>query len=289
MSAAQKKKKGLRACNVCDFRFPETSAQCPSCGIWNIPKNIADGSDQTVLLSEVSAKPIKRILTGPWDKCFGGPRREDEGIVTTSVNLIGGVPGAGKSTMALQLADQIAESTNREIVYVGAEESAEEIKYRAMRLQLGNMDKIRVHPMGSSVDLGGILISRKPSAIILDSLPGLISDPEQAVELCKRFKDYTVDLQCPALIIDHVTKEEDFAGLMALQHAVDALFILSRDEDTGLRELKTIKNRFGPANVSVYMEMKEKGLFYKNIMEMDDDDESECDQTEENKEDENAD
>lgn len=262
-----RKKKNTRACAVCDHRFENSLSKCPSCGHWNIPKITTDGTDQTILLSEVSSKPIQRISTGPWDKCFGG------GIVTTSVALIGGVPGAGKSTMSLQLADTIAEITNREIIYVGAEESVEEIKDRAMRLNLTQMGKIRMYPMGSNVDLGVILKNRKPSAIFLDSLPGLVSDPEVAVELCKRFKEYAVELKSPVIVIDHVTKDEDFAGLMALQHAVDTLITLNRD-DRGVRYLTTIKNRFGPANISVVLEMTEKGLFLgKDIDDENEDDE----------------
>ena len=202
--------------------------------------------------------PLTRIQSGPWDKCFGG------GIVTTSVTIIGGCPAAGKSTMALQLSNRIAEVTNREIIYVGTEESVQEIKSRAIRLQLTCMHLIRIHPMGSSADLGSILTSRKPSAIILDSLPGLTSDPEIAVELCKRFKDYAVELNAPVIIIDHVTKGDDFAGLMQLQHAVDTLLSLFPNEN-GMRELATVKNRFGPANISVKLGMAERGLTNSRI------------------------
>jgi len=204
-------------------------------------------------------------MTGPWDICFGG------GIVTTSVTLIGGEPGAGKSTMSLQLSNEIARITNREIIYVGAEESAEEIKHRAMRLELTHMHLIRVHPMGSNADLGAILLNRKPSAVILDSLPGLVSDPEMAVELCGRFKDYAVELNCPIIVIDHVTKDNEFAGFKALEHKVDTTIAFNVD-DGGLRYLTTIKNRFGPAHVSVMMKMTEKGLFLGKHTEDNDED-----------------
>ena len=208
---AKFKRKAVRSCGFCAHKFDESKAQCPSCGQWNIPSAVNDSTDQTILLSDVSEKPINRIVTGPWDRCFGG------GIVTVSVTLLGGVPGAGKSTMSLQMADQIGLKTKREVIYIGAEESVEEIKYRAMRLDLKAMNLIRLHPMGSSADLGEIIKSRKPSAVILDSLPGLVSDPDVAVELCKRFKEYSVEYQFPTIIIDHVTKDNDFAGFMQLQ------------------------------------------------------------------------
>lgn len=261
-----RKNKNTRACLRCEFRFDESRAQCPSCFMWNPPKvTLLNGnSDQTVLLSEVSPNPIARIETGPWDTCFGTDTTTGKsGIVTTSVTLIGGAPGAGKSTMSLQLADQVAENTNREIIYVGSEESPEQIRDRATRLQLKRPHLIRLHPMGSSVDLGNILLKRKPSAIILDSLPGLTSDPEMAVELCKRFKDYSVELNAPTIIIDHVTKDGDLAGLMALQHAVDTLLTLF-PVDGAMRELETVKNRFGRAQISVPLVMTERGLFIPN-------------------------
>ena len=269
-------KRNLRPCKNCDHRFDVAKSQCPSCGLWNIPPRANDTSDQTVLLSEVSNDPISRIETGPWDKCFS----MEGGIVTTSVTIIGGAPGAGKSTMSLQLSDRVAEVTEREVIYIGAEESAKEIKSRAMRLQLKAMHRIRVHPMGSSADLGAILQSRKPSAIILDSLPGLMNDPEMAVEMCKRFKDYAVELNAPVIIIDHVTKDGDLAGLMALQHAVDTLMTLFPDGMTkNGRELITVKNRFGPANVVVRMDMTERGLFLGGPDDEDEDEEEDEDAT----------
>lgn len=84
--------------------------------------------------------------------------------------------------------------------------------------------------------------------------------------MCKAFKDYAVLLKAPVIIIDHVTKDEDFAGLMQLQHAVDTTLILSLDEND-TRYLTTIKNRFGPANISVILDMTERGLFLGKIDE----------------------
>jgi len=161
--------------------------------------------------------------------------------------------------MALQLSDKICQITKKEIIYIGTEETAQQIKARASRLGVINMDRIRIFPMGANSDLGGILLSRKPCAVILDSLPGLTNDPEQAVELCKRFKEYAVELNAPIIIIDHVTKDDDFAGLMQLQHAVDTTITIFPDKH-GTRQMTTIKNRFGPANFSIEMEMTEKGL-----------------------------
>jgi len=250
-----RKKRELIKCKRCDYDFDSYRAKCPQCGFWNAPEVFDDKKDQTILLSEASEKPLVRIETGPWDVCFGG------GLVVTSVTLLGGAPGAGKSTMALQLADNVCEISKREILYIGMEEAVEEIKYRAIRLGVRNMHRIRVHPMGSNAQLGSILLNRKPAAIIVDSLPGMTLDANDAVEICKRFKDYSVTLEAPTIIIDHVTKDHDFAGLMQLQHAVDTtVSFFPRDEASSIRDMFTIKNRFGPANVSAMFEMTAKGL-----------------------------
>jgi len=258
------RKRELRACKRCDFKFDTKCAKCPSCGQWDTPATLSIVGDETILLSDVSDDPIKYIQnTGPWDPCFS----QYGGIATMSVTLIAGAPGAGKSTMALQMSDRIAEVTKREILYVSAEESKEQVKERAMRLQLKNLSSMRIYPMGASTDLGNILLSRKPSAIIVDSLPGLTPDLDQAVELCKRFKEYAVSLNSPVLVIDHITKDNEFAGLMALQHEVDTTIqftVLSATK----RDLMTIKNRFGPTR-SVILNMTERGL----ILGLDDEDE----------------
>jgi DNA repair protein RadA/Sms len=210
-----------------------------------------------------------RLITGPWDKCFGG------GIATTSVTLLGGVPGAGKSTMSLQLADAIAEATKREVLYVGAEEASRDIKARFQRLQLKNQALIRIFPLGSNADLGSVLMKRRPAAFVLDSLPGLIGDDLQAaVALCNALKGYCVDLDAPAIVIDHVTKDENYAGLMALQHAVDTTMLFTVDGDDGIRELNVTKNRFGPANVSAFFEMTSRGLI-EAILDDDEEDDDE--------------
>jgi DNA repair protein RadA/Sms len=255
------------ACKVCSYRFDKTKALCPSCKHW---RNLSgdEKAEDTVLLSEVviTEKDKIRIPSGPWDICFGpADGKTQDGIVDTSVALIGGMPGAGKSTLSLQLADNTSVLTKREILYIATEEATKEIKSRADRLQLKNQHLIRIFPMGCSADLQAILLGKRPSVIIVDSLPGLSSDPEMAVEICKRFKDYAIELRAPVLIIDHVIKADDFAGLMALQHAVDTLLTLYKsysdvEAKMGVRQLTTIKNRNGRADVVVDLIMTPQGL-----------------------------
>lgn len=264
---------------MCAHPYEVTRAQCPKCNSWDAPLLMTDGDDETVLLSEVSEKPLERITgTGPWDRCFSFVQATKEtGIVTVQVALIGGAPGAGKSTLALQATDKIADRTKKEIIYIAAEEAKEQIKDRAQRLKVQNAHLIRVYPLGASTDLGDIFRRRKPAAVIVDSLPGLTSDPAQAVEYCKAFKEYAVVLNCPFIVIDHVTKEEGLAGFMALQHEVDTTMLFTVHEDKKkTRQLESLKNRFGPSQ-SVYLEMTETGLVESKGYDNDDDDDGDGD------------
>lgn len=263
-----KKKMQVQSCHRCEEKFDASKSQCPACGHWNTGQSNNEGDDQTLLLSEVEDIPLRQIKTGPWDVAFC---KESPGIVSTSVTLLGGAPGAGKSTMAIQLCDEIAESEQREVFYIGAEESKGEYRSRARRLGLRNLKLIRLYPMGASSDIGGILRTRRPCAIVIDSLPGLTEDQEEAADICKTFKEYAVELDAPVIIIDHVTKDGDLAGLMALQHHVDTLLTLFPNDDTEVRTLTVRKNRYGAANFDTSLLMTGKGLVAYTEPEEDDD------------------
>ena len=250
-------KRYWRKCVRCDHRFAKEKSLCPSCYYWNTPTEIA--AEETILLSQVTGETITRISTGPWDNLFGFSPNGNSGIVTSSVVLIGGSPGAGKSTFALQFADSIAEARKREVLYIAAEESAKQIRDRADRLQVRNASLLRLVPMGGSEDLTKIFERFKPSAIIIDSLPALVPDKDVAAAFCSGLKEWAVKLEAPIVVIDQVNKELDFAGTMSLQHAVDVLIALFPDE-AGIRTMYTIKNRFGPTPVSCMLNMTTEGL-----------------------------
>ena len=248
-----------QSCKFCSQKFDETLSKCPSCGKFNTPGTYATGGDETKLLSEVSPLPLQKIQTGPWDPCFS----DGGGIVLTSVTLLGGAPGAGKSTLTLQMCGAIASATGREVLFVAKEQSEEEVKNHAIRIGVLHHHLIRLFPMGASGDLGPILMARKPCATIVDSLSKFASDPEKAVQVCKFFKEYAVQLKMPVIIIDHVTKDGDFAGLMSLQHEVDTLITIFPIQDVhkNMREMVTHKNRFGPAFEPIHLIMTgDKGL-----------------------------
>jgi DNA repair protein RadA/Sms len=229
------------------------------------------------LLSEVdeSGSGVVHIATGPWDACFGVSYvTKKAGIVVGSVNLVGGVPGAGKSTLSLQLANALARSLKKEVVYIAAEEDLLAVKERAKRLGLDSLHLIQgISALGGmQTELGGLLLQVRPSGIILDSLPGLgLETPEQGVEYVSALKGYAVELQCPIIVIDHATKADDLAGLLALQHAVDATLVMYVNPDES-RTLTPLKNRNGPCDVEVRLLMTEHGLVASTGADDEDDD-----------------
>ncbi len=252
-------------------------SQCPSCKEWDwgitaIKKEGEVIEDGTILLSAVIGDKLKRILTGipSFDDLVGG------GIAQSSVILLGGMAGAGKSTIALQLSDNIAGSLNRETLYIAAEESAPQIKDRAYRLALKNPHLVRLFPMGNQADVSMCLQQRKPCAVIVDSLPGFVSGLEEAVDFCKILKSFAVELDAPFIIIDHVNKADDFAGLEKLKHEVDTTITIYPTGEGEIREMTILKNRFGQANKTIELLMTETGLIeYGSPDGEEDDDETE--------------
>jgi DNA repair protein RadA/Sms len=220
-------------------------------------------------MSDVEGEDIERIVTGMCDPCFGG------GLARTSVTLIGGEPGAGKTTAALQIADAICAGDGKggSVLYLGGEQNAREYKTHAMRVGVKNLSRIQLpKTQGMLLDAltSTLAAPRAPLAIVVDSMSSLTTNPEEEVMLAKRFKEYATSLYCPVLIITHVTKDRDMAGLMDLQHEVDTLALLTIDHEDecdrdpcgcSRRELSVpTKNRFGPSGVVVRFYMTPRGL-----------------------------
>lgn len=245
-------------CKFCGCKMMKGKSRCNNCGQWTIGTTSKD--EHVIRLSEAKDVSVERYQTGPWDDVFGG------GIVKTSAVLIGAIPGAGKSTISLQIADAICEFTKRDILYIAAENHEGEIKSYAERLQIKNTYNIVILPsLGNYEGLhhfDSIIDKYKPAALFLDSVVGLVGqDHDSALGICKVLKGYSVRLNSPVMIVDHVNKQEDFAGLMALQHEVDVLLTLFVDEKTGLRTLACpVKNRFGRTPAEIDLLMTERGL-----------------------------
>lgn len=265
-------------CRDCGYIMPRGARQCinPKCRAWNVQRGVTALNDSTVLMSDAKGSvKTDRIRTGLVDEVFGG------GIARTSVNLLAGDPGAGKTTLALQLCDIVlAHFPDKEALYIANEQSDEEIADTGSRLQLECKSRIRiVKAMGGVThDIGDLLLYYKPCFTILDSITKWAGeDMSLAVVIVQRLKDYCVKLNAPCLVINQITKEGDHAGLKQLEHAVDmaAMFetLLDMLSDDGKpiapkdapRRLLSSKNRFGPAPEEQYFRMTETGLVQMEI------------------------
>ncbi len=265
-----------RPCMHCGHKFSKQKAMCPSCRQYNIEPVLAGENDGTSPLSDLDddEDDIDFLPTGPWDACFGRNLHEDGsfdfGIPKGAVTLLGGKNGAGKSTLVLQICDSIIEQTKKDVVIVSVEEAKKQVRRLAKRLKLKHTKRMRMSK--GEVDIDGILHFRKPAAVIVDSLPRLCPNMDDAVEFCKRLKGHVEELDIPAIVINHINKEEEFAGLEALQHEVDATLIFTVFDDE-VRELRSMKNRNGPP-ARVLFNMTDIGLVERSPDE-DEDEEDE--------------
>lgn len=213
-------------------------------------------------LSELGASALERIQVpiSELDRVLGG------GLVPGTLVLIGGDPGIGKSTLVLQAAAALANG-KRPVLYVSAEESAQQIRLRADRLGV-ETDNVLVL---SSTDLDGILASAAsvdPALLIVDSIQTVSVDDitsaagsvSQVRECTSRLMQWGKGRDVPVFIIGHVTKEGAIAGPRVLEHMVDAVLYLEGERHGHFRVLRAVKNRFGSTDEVGVFEMAESGL-----------------------------
>ncbi len=188
------------------------------------------------------------------------------GLVPGSLVLIGGDPGIGKSTLVLQTAAALASSA-RPVLYVSGEESAQQIKLRADRLEIGGEHVMVL----SETNLAEVLAAAEvhnPSLLIVDSIQTVYLDEitsaagsvAQVRECTARLMQWAKPRQTAVLIVGHVTKEGTIAGPRVLEHMVDAVLYLEGDRYHQYRILRGVKNRFGSTDEVGVFEMADAGL-----------------------------
>lgn len=258
----------LYQCQSCGYASPKWLGKCPDCGDWNsfveeerVTKFAPQKTAEPVPLSEISASTGRRASTKikELDRTLGG------GVIMGSVVLIGGDPGIGKSTLILQALNGLAELGK--LLYVSGEESPEQIKIRADRLQIKS-DNVILLPETSLEGIISVAQKVNPRVIVIDSIqtifslevtsaPGSVSQiRECATKLMFLAKKHGV----PLFLIGHVTKDGAIAGPKVLEHIVDTVLYFEGDKGNPFRILRAVKNRFGPANEIGVFEMTESGL-----------------------------
>ena len=260
------------ACSACGAQSPQWLGRCPECGGWNTlaeereaPRPAAAGSGvapSAVRLSDVAAAEVPRLPTGmaDVDRVLGG------GLVPGSIVLLGGEPGIGKSTLLLQVASRLAERMG-EVLYVSAEESAQQIRMRAVRLGVAAPGLFLL----AETNLDTILETARAgryAAVVVDSIQTIASPAAQAAagsvtqvrECASRLQAFAKTTGVPVFLIGHVTKDGTLAGPKTLEHLVDAVLSFEGERFHAQRVVRALKNRFGPAHELGVFEMTGAGL-----------------------------
>lgn len=274
------KAKATFYCTDCGNEVLRWQGQCPACGAWNTiverpsapksktPKSSSGRRESGVvsfsrpkMMKEVETTSELRFETGmnELDRVLGG------GAVKGSLVLVGGAPGIGKSTLMLQICDNLCRFAN--VLYVSGEESERQIKLRAERLRVRGeglylMAETNLENIVEAVE------ELKPDILIVDSIQTLYNgDLTTSPGSVGQVKDCTLALMNIAkgmgitvFVIGHVTKDGTIAGPKVLEHMVDCVLTFEGEQQTTYRILRAAKNRFGATNEIGVFEMADTGL-----------------------------
>ena len=263
-------------CRECGYDAPKWLGKCPSCGAWNTFDELVVAKKGSSVAAAVTssavpkAKPqrVQDIQTGTTKRIDVGHSEVNRvlggGLVPGSIILVGGEPGIGKSTLALQLA--LVDNGLRTL-YVSGEESAEQIKMRAERLGIHNENCV-VYTETLLENIVAQCEAIKPDMVVVDSIQTIYTDlvdasagsVSQIRECASTLLKYAKGSGTPVFIIGHITKEGTIAGPKVLEHIVDVVLQFEGDGNNTYRILRGIKNRFGATFEIGVFEMLEKGL-----------------------------
>jgi DNA repair protein RadA/Sms len=264
-------------CQNCGYESVKWLGQCPSCEQWNSfveeliqkdnGKKINGWQDhddkkinKAIKLDEITVADEQRLLTADTElnRVLGG------GIVGGSIVLIAGEPGIGKSTLFLQTGLTLKNLTT---LYISGEESYQQIKMRADRLNISN-ENFYLLTETSTQTIFQEIKKIKPDLIIVDSIqtlqtPFIDSSPgtvSQIRETAAEFQRFAKDTNTPVFLIGHITKDGTIAGPKILEHMVDTVLQFEGDRHYAYRILRTLKNRFGSTSELGIYEMTDQGM-----------------------------
>ena len=267
------KTKAMYICNECGYQTPRWIGKCPGCNSWNtLIETVVDDSRATESIKKKATRTVKKIKDityddevryktgmGELDRVLGG------GLVKGSLILVGGDPGIGKSTLLLQICENIGK--DKKILYVSGEESEKQIKVRAQRLGTADAQLYLISENDVEVVLECIN-SVQPDVVIIDSIQTMHIDQIQSSSgSVPQVRETTNALMRVAksenismFIVGHVTKDGTLAGPRVLEHMVDCVLYFEGDKESSFRILRAVKNRFGSTNEIGVFNMTDKGL-----------------------------
>ena len=269
------KAKTVFFCTNCGNETPKWMGRCPGCGAFNtmeehVEKPAVPGRAKPASVGR-ARKPqsIREVVSGDEIRFFTGMGELDRvlggGAVSGSLVLVGGAPGIGKSTLLLQICDQLCKE--RRVLYVSGEESERQLKLRAQRLgvapeELLILSETRLSDILEAVD------ETKPDILIVDSIQTLYQEEnESAPGSVSQVKDCTMTMMqlskqqgITVFVVGHINKDGNIAGPKVLEHMVDCVLYFEGDANSSYRLLRAAKNRFGSTNEIGVFEMVDTGL-----------------------------
>lgn len=265
-------------CQNCGYESVKWLGQCPSCNQWNsfveeiLQKETAKNNgwenyhktteriNKTIQLDEIKSSEEKRLMTADEElnRVLGG------GIVPGSIVLVAGEPGIGKSTLFLQNGLKLSKKI---VLYISGEESEQQIKMRADRLNIKNENFYLLTETSTQIIFQEIK-KLKPDLVIIDSIqtlqtPYIDSSPgsiSQIRECASEFQRFAKETNTPVFLIGHITKEGAIAGPKILEHMVDTVLQFEGDRHYAYRILRTLKNRYGSTSELGIYEMTDAGM-----------------------------
>jgi len=258
-------------CTECGNESLKWVGRCPVCGEYNtMVEGIKEPKNEIIIHSPITIpeklKDLKidekiRIKTNinEFNRVLGG------GIVSGSLVLIGGDPGIGKSTLLLQVSESIAQ--HGKVLYVSGEESLQQIKSRAQRLNIQS-DNLYIYAETNLTNVITQVENLQPQFLIIDSIQTIYLDyidstpgsVPQVKECTQTLMKLAKTKNIPTFIVGHVTKDGAIAGPRLLEHMVDTVLYFEGDNNLSYRILRAVKNRFGSTNEIGVFEMRETGL-----------------------------
>jgi DNA repair protein RadA/Sms len=248
-------------CRNCGYASIKWLGRCPQCGQW---ESLVEAQRDTPSTPQALAQiPLEETVRRPtqlaeFDRVLGG------GLIPGSVILVGGEPGIGKSTLALQLAARLAQDAP--VLYISGEESPGQIKLRAQRLQIEDAPIFIVHEQNLAA-IRDHIRKTAASAVIVDSIQTVLPDGSAGLGTTYQVGQATFELsqlaraqKIPILLIGHITKAGEFAGPKAIEHLVDVALYIEGGRDSDVRIVRAVKNRFGSTEEIGVFQMTEGGL-----------------------------
>lgn len=269
------KVKSRFVCQNCGYETVKWLGRCPDCGSYSsfaeeivsakkdrYSSAVVKTNNKSKLLKEITAASESRAATGigELDRVLGG------GLVEGSLTLVGGDPGIGKSTLILQICQNLGQQ-DKKILYVSGEESPQQIKMRADRLKITTESLYLLAETNMSV-IEAAINDLEPDYIVIDSIQTMYIDEvasapgsvTQVRECTSRIMHIGKGSGITAMVVGHVTKEGAIAGPRILEHMVDTVLYFEGDKTAAYRLLRAVKNRFGATNEIGVFEMAPEGL-----------------------------